>query len=256
MFAGVAGPAPDPSSPPFSVGRVVGRTFSIWGRNALPFSAIALLVSSPVIALAWAGVTAGERARGPLPLLLALLESVLALVTSGALAAGVLQALRGERPAMGRLLVIGLRKLGWLVLVSLGVGLAVGCGTALLVVPGLLALSGLYVTVPALMAEPERGAGDALSRSWELTRGHRWKVLALALLFSLGAGLLSIAAGRGIAHGSVALTGSVGGGALGLVQAVAVVLGGLAHCAPAVAYHDLRVEKEGASTEELAAVFE
>jgi hypothetical protein len=43
---------------------------------------------------------------------------------------------------------------------------------------------------------------------------------------------------------------------LGMLQIVATILSGIDTSAPAVAYHDLRVGKEGVSTEELAAVFE
>lgn len=254
MFAGIASPAPAPGNPPFSVGRVISRTFSVWSRNALVFTGVALLINLPAIALAFAG--AGLTNRGPASALKPLLENVLALVTSGALTAGVLQSLGGERPGIGRLLATGLRKAGWIFLISLGVGLLVGCGTVLLIVPGLIALSGCYVAVPAVVAERDRGGTDAISRSWELTRGRRMKVLAVALVFALGALAVTFALGALFGYAATLLTGGVGQGTMGLLEILAIVLAGIAQCAPAVTYHDLRVEKEGVSTEQLAAVFE
>lgn len=254
MQAGEASPSQVTSGPAFSAGRVISRTFSIWGRNALVFSGVALLIHLPSIALAFAGVGASGP-NDPVTLLKAFLSNVLSLVTAGALTIGVLRSLAGERPGIGALLATGLAKLGWIFLISFGVGLLVGCGTLLLVVPGLIALAGCYVAVPAVVAE-RNGSRDAISRSWELTRGRRWPVLGAAVVFAVGTVALAYVAGAAIGWASYAATGRVGGGALGLVEIVAVALGGIAQCAPAVAYHDLRLEKEGASTEELAAVFE
>jgi hypothetical protein len=46
----------------FSVGRVITRSLSIWWRNALLFSGVALLINLPVIALGFVGAgTAGGR---------------------------------------------------------------------------------------------------------------------------------------------------------------------------------------------------
>ncbi len=252
----LAAPLPLPSRPEFSVGRVVSRTFSIWWGNVVVFGTVAVIINLPAIALSFAEI--GQKVPRGSPGVAMLgwfLQSVLGLITTGALTAGVLQSLHGERLGVARLLGIGLRKVFPLFFVSLMVGILVTCGLVLLVVPGLIALAGCYLAVPALVAE-QCGTTDALTRSWDLTRNRRWKVLALVLLFSLGVAAVSLGLGAAIGAAAAALTGRVGAGVIGLIEIVAVLTASISQAAPAVAYHDLRIEKEGVSTEQLAAVFE
>ncbi|HLE43803.1 MAG TPA: hypothetical protein VJB36_07300 [Methylomirabilota bacterium] len=251
LFDRVA-PAEAPG-PAFSAGAAIGKTFSVWARNFVPFTLVALAIEAPLIALT--AVHGAEEFPVGWRYLVSFGENLLGLVTTGALTYGVLQALRGERPGVGPMLAVGARRLGWLFLVSLGVGLAVACGLFLLVVPGIIFGVGLYVAVPALIAEPGSGATEALGRSWELTRGRRLQVFAVALVLLIvlfvGTSLLAIPVGF-----SAAGTGQIHTGYLLLARIGGTVVSGLFFSAPAVVYHDLRVEKEGVGTETLAAVFD
>src|SRR5512142_3297263 len=158
--------APAPSARPFSAGAVIGRSFSTWFGNFVPFSIVTLVVSVPVFAieaLAPAGESSGFEA-------VARVVSGLAnLVVTAALTYGVLQSLRGETVPLGRLLGSGFSKLGSVLLVSIGFGFIVFLGFVLLVVPGVVALCALYVAVPAVVVE-DVGPGEALSRSRARTK--------------------------------------------------------------------------------------
>ncbi len=232
------------------MGRVLGRTFSLWARNGRAFSTVALLVEAPAIALAFALARPGQTSD--LERLQSTLANLLGLVTSGALTYGVLQALRGERPRARTLLGAGLRKFFRIFWVSVSYQFLVGIGLLLIVVPGVVAAAGLFVAVPVAMAEPRLvGTTQTLWRSWALTKGRRLGVLVVALV-ALGFLLALIAIAEAIAA-TVPAPWYV---APALEQAAFVLGSGLLFTAPAVAYHDLRVEKEGVSADELVKVFE
>lgn len=64
--------------------------------------------------------------------------------------------------------------------------LAIVAGFCLFIVPGVLAMVGLWLWPMALLDE-RRGALDALRRSWELTDGHKMDILVWHLvMFALG----------------------------------------------------------------------
>jgi hypothetical protein len=110
------------------------------------------------------------------------------------------------------------------------------------------------VAIPAAVAERWKGTSDALSRSWELTKGRRWKVLAVALVtIAVAVGFvvlaltaLETAAEWGANHPVVA----------GLEEAIVALAAGFVAVASTVSYHDLRVVREGMDEAELAAVFD
>ncbi len=241
--------APPPAARRFSAGDVIGRSFSVWFRNFVPFSIVALAVNVPVFALT-ALAPAGEGSA--LELLDRIVSSLAGLVVTGALTYGVLQALRGTPVPVGALFGKGFAKLGSVLLVSIGFGLAVFVGLVLLVIPGLVALAALYVAVPAVVVEPV-GPGEALGRSRALTKGSRWGVFVVALVVGLVTVVAVAVATNVILYGASALPHPIAP----LVSTVILVLASpLSACATAVAYHDLRVAKEGVDTEALVKVFE
>ena len=65
--------------------------------------------------------------------------------------------------------------------VSILVGLAVGIGTALCVIPGIFLAVRLGFAEWYILDHPEAGIGEALSASWKMTKGNFWSVLGLML---------------------------------------------------------------------------
>src|SRR5512133_173636 len=99
---------PTPAGRPFSVGDVIGRSFSVWFANFLPFSLVTLAVNVPVLAIAaLAPVDAGVGWS----LFLNAVSSFADLVVVGALTYGVLQSLRGTPARLGALFATGFSKL-------------------------------------------------------------------------------------------------------------------------------------------------
>jgi hypothetical protein len=239
-----------PGAPVFTAGGVIGKTFSVWLANFVPFSIVTLAVYAPVFVVA--AFTPPEGGLG-WNLAERLLSTLAELVVAGALAYGVLESLRGGRVPAGALFGVGLRKFGAVFAVSFGVGLWLMLGVILLVVPAVVWYCALFVAVPAAVVEAKlSSSADALQRSRELTAGSRWAIFAVVLV------LFVVRVAAAVVAGAVGAVAQALPQPVPVLLAVAVVALGstLGACATAVAYHDLRLSKEGASTADLVKVFE
>jgi hypothetical protein len=68
-----------------------------------------------------------------------------------------------------------------IVIAGILLGLAIGLGLALLIVPGLVVLTLWIFVIPAIVLE-NRTIGDSFGRSRELVRGHGWNVFGVIVL--------------------------------------------------------------------------
>ena len=73
--------------------------------------------------------------------------------------------------------------------VSILVGLVVGIGFILLIIPGIIFLTMLSVTIPALIVE-DHGGTAAMGRSWNLVKGHFWHVLGMIVVAGSSPGVV------------------------------------------------------------------
>jgi hypothetical protein len=161
----------------------------------------------------------------------------------------VLQYLAGQRRSVRDLLGFGLRKLGPVLLVSLYADLIIFLWSLALVVPGFIAACRLFVAVPARVAEPALASGKAVDRSTDLTEGHGWSIFAVMLVvwaIEWGSALGARALGNDLPSPIPAV----------LPWFVGAIVNGFSATAAGVAYHDLRIDKDGVDARELAAVFE
>ncbi|MEZ5069948.1 MAG: hypothetical protein R2751_03000 [Bacteroidales bacterium] len=107
-----------------------------------------------------------------------------------------LKAVRGERVEISDLF-IPFRSNYWnAVVANLVVGVIVGLGIVMLIVPGIIFACRLAF-VPFLVVDKNMDAMDALRTSWEMTRGHGWQIFALGFLaiFVVIGGLLMLIVG-------------------------------------------------------------
>lgn len=244
------------ANPSFTFGRVLGRSLRIFGENTLAFSVLVLVLHLPGLALtllAGAPPAAGESRPGYELLSLAsgLLNGLLGLVSAGALTHGALRSMAGRRSTPGELLAFGFRSFGTVFVVSLNAGLRIALWSFLLLVPGIAAACRFFVAVPAAVAERAASSSESVERSAALTAGHRFAIFGLLAVF------YGISIGASFFLATFTVAGIVPFSALTiLVWAVEAVVTGMWATAAGVAYHDLRHEKEGVDTAELAAVFE
>jgi hypothetical protein len=258
----------------FDLGRVVERTFASIGRNFAVFLLLALLLSGiPALAtgllLAVAtGHADQSTSGGPDPTtLMAIGASVSGLVfLVGAIASFVLQAaivygtiadLNGRRAEFAECLSTGLRSWFWLLLLAIVVTVAEVFGYILFIVPGLMMAVAWMVAVPAQVVE-RTGVFGAISRSAELTRGHRWPIFGLLVIYLIGAGLLqgSIPAIVSIAAASLSPTTMRFATQIVAQPLLSVTTSLIGAAGVASIYYELRSTREGIGPEALAAIFD
>jgi hypothetical protein len=238
----------------FRIGDVLERTFSILGRNFLPFILLSGIATLPYLAFYWNQSGAPFAPMAPskigsalfLPLLLG---AVLKILTQAVIVYGAFQDMRRQSVRIGESLRVGLARIlpimGLLICYSLGVSL----GMILLLVPGLIFLTMWYVAIPVCVVE-RLGPLKSLGRSRALTKGHRWKLFGLLVLLGIAGGILGAAVPylARMAAGRVAFV---------IVQyLVQAVVGAFSAILVVVVYRDLRVAKDGIDTDRIAAVFD
>lgn len=169
------------------LGRVVRDTLAVTGkRPGFVLGLSALLAGVPSFL---GGLLTGRHLHSPSDIFFSgfgLLHMVVMLFATSFLAASLyslsLSELEGETPTPQEVF----RRGGQMFLPLLGLNilffLGVLAGMILLVVPGVILALMWCVSGPALMAE-QAGITESFRRSTDLTRGHRWMLFAVFLLF-------------------------------------------------------------------------
>ncbi len=237
------------------VGAVLGRSLGIWFKNFIPFTLISLIAFSPLILYLIVFLTQ--------PLTLESVQTfqrimpigaiLLGMIAAGGMTYGVIMQLRGQPASIGTSLRVGVSRM----LPVLGVGLLsalfVALGVLALVVGAFVVLCGVWVAVPVAVVE-KPGVMASIKRSWELSKGSRWSIFAILLIVGLvEAGLDQI-----LQEGMLKSAKTVGEVKtyIAIILIIALIKMMYQSVTNAVTYHDLRTAKEGASVEELAAVFD
>jgi hypothetical protein len=251
----------------FSIGRVVSRTFSVIGRNAIPFFALGLVAAVPQVAFSallqrnmLTSGTIDPTAIGPgFWFGLAgswLLAIVLVFFLQAALVQATVRSLNGQSVSIGDAFMTALRVV--IPLIALGIVSTIGIavGFVLLVFPGLMLACAWVVCVPALVVE-RAGILGSLSRSAELTRGHRWAILGLFVLYIIALIVINMALGPIL---GISMLGAQPGNPsilfvvmMGIYTAVQYTVSA---AGTASIYYELRTVKEGVGPQQLASVFE
>jgi len=236
----------------FRIGRVISLGFAILFRNIVPFGLISALVMSPpflytVAVDPW--VLLGDDQPPGAEFLMRVIEGVLGSFLAAAVVYGTAQDLRGRRAGTVACISRGLAVMFPVLGVAFVTGLLIGLATLAFIIPGLVVATMLWVSIPAAVIE--RNGLSALSRSSELTRGYRWKVFAIiVLLYVILAALIF---GSGVAmvlfEENIMLQNAVLMGVVAIYYALSAVMS-------TVGYHELRLIKEGANVDEVAAVFD
>jgi hypothetical protein len=240
------------------MGNVLSRSFSIWGKNFVPFFLMTGVVQSPVLALTvyMATINQEEMAKdltqtGILVGALVIAALLFAPLATASVTYGVLQQLRGRHASVSDCFRVGMSRALAVLGVAIVAGFVTVFGYMLCCVPGLFLATAYFVAAPAAVVE-RKGVFGSLSRSWQLTEGARWPVFGL--IFVLGA--IGAVIQQMVKLPADALEGGAAI-ALAVVSAlISVATSSLNAVTGAVAYHDLRTEKEGANSQDLAAVFD
>jgi hypothetical protein len=215
-------PPPPPPPPPMmggpqggmspkALGEIMSAAFNIYKANASKLILIVALVVFPlsfISALSSGVVFAGtkrtdtvfgtqvvvvDRSFG-LFLAGALIAALISVIITAMLQAAILraaaQATIGDPVDAEESYRFGFKRLGSVILVSVLVGLAVVGGFILLIIPGIIFLVLFSVSIPVLIVENRRGR-EAMSRSWNLAKGHFWHAFGIIIVAGLITGAIS-----------------------------------------------------------------
>jgi len=246
---------------PLSTGELLDRTFSLYRSHFALFVGIFALPHLCVLAfqcLAVAFQTAGTQILNVLMAAVwGLGAALLGIVVAAASQAATVVAVSNvhlDRPAsvMDSFSKVKNQIVGVIGL-SLAVGFLVGLACLALIVPGILLMIRWSLAVPAKVLE-NKGVGEAMSRSSELSRGNRGRIFVIWVLFvvlSIGFSMLlqwpvEIAAGVS-ARGAGALQNVAAAWRVASLVATfisQILVGPLATIAFSLVYYDERVRKE------------
>jgi len=239
------------------VGGIFAKSLGIFGRRFVPIILVSIVAQIPNYIAQF--LTAGTDPAGDpathtaLTGLAALVNVVTGPLASGMVMYGVVQELRGRRFSAGESFGVVVRRLLPVIAVSLCMGLGIGLGAILLLVPGIMLACRWYVSVPACIAE-RTGVFESMGRSRDLTKGHRWQIFGVVALV-----WIAMAVVMGIVTAiAVALIGASSAPVVALVATLVLgtVVGALNGVITAVFYYEFRVAKEGVDIDKIASVFD
>jgi len=239
------------------IGRVITRTFeAAWGNFGSFFIASALLAGVP--AFFWqywmmAGLESALDDPAEImrwsywgPFFVGLLVMMVAwALLQGVLVRSTVFSLSGRAPDVRQSVLVALRLILPIIAVSIVVTVLFALGLICLIVPGLMIYCAFIVAVPVLVEE-RGGIFASIERSRDLTRGSRKRIFVIVFVFWVLSFMLSSALG---AFNGLSTMGDYS-------ALPNPILAGLVAVSISALYVELRNVKEGASTNDLAAVFE
>lgn len=245
----------------FDLGRVIQRTFTSIGQNAAVFfgaSVILVGIPSTISALGQGSLTSDDPYSGfGFVMLGTVLYFIGLYLLQGMVVKAAVNGFNGKKTEFGDAFGAGVRMFFPLLGLSIVATLGTMLGYILLIVPGIILSVMWSVAAPAVVVE-KRGVFDSLQRSRDLTRGYRWSVFGLIVIYvvlswviGLALGGLSVATGGTFTGGGPNLAVTLISGPL-----VNIVAGVFASAGVASLYYELRIAKEGVGADELASVFD
>lgn len=250
----------------FDIGRVVQRTFGAIGGNFATFVVLALiLVGLPgaILAVGGAQTTAGAGQNisaaytgGVVLIVGALVNLITSFVLQAAIIYGAVAYLNGRAASIGECLTTGFRHWWRLFLLALLMGLGIFAGFLFFFIPGVILIVRWVVSVPVQVIE-DKSATQSMGRSADLTRGRRWSIFALLLVYGIAGSIIQAAiVGMTVGFASAGGPGQITVVSV-LVRPLLTTLTSLIGAAGAASiYYELRSTREGIGPEALAAVFD
>ncbi|RWK80373.1 MAG: hypothetical protein EOR45_32225, partial [Mesorhizobium sp.] len=245
----------------FRIGRVFNDSFAVIGRNAVLCLGLAALFSGlpTLVFQLWAlrqdpafdPGTFGEQdlvfGYSSVAIGAGLASYILSLLLQASLVRATIEDLNGKQPSFGDSIAKAVSFLLPTFAIALLVGLGVGLGFMLFVVPGIMLALRWSVAVPALVQE-RLGVFGSMARSRDLTKGSRWALFGLFVILIVAAIAIELALGTA--------TDLFGGTVGAVVDALATsVTSMVMSIAAAVSYVELRQVREGTGIDELAEIF-
>jgi uncharacterized membrane protein len=175
-----------PALRPLSVGEILDVSFQLYRRHFTTLAMVALICSGlPVLLSLYLQASGGMLQHFWLALAYYGIFVVLSAIATAATVFIVSESYLGRPLGAAEALSRAAPLLWRIIVCSILTAFLVGFGFLLFIVPGVILLCGLILSFPALVLEPGTTAGGALSRSWALTRGSRWRIFGLLVTLTL-----------------------------------------------------------------------
>jgi uncharacterized membrane protein len=247
---------------PLSLGEILDTSFQVYRRYFRALIPVMFVCYGPTVLLEVFVQASGGVTEHPfLRLAAALMNLVLSAIATAATVFVISEGYLGRSVSGQEALQRSTPYLGRLILASFAFGLLVGLGTLVFIVPGIIIACALSVTWPAIVLEALPTAEAGLRRSWELTKGSRWRIFLLGVVLVLIAlvPIVALSTLLGVIAGLAGLATSSGKLDVVTTAITAIVLGVVQlliypffNCVLTILYYDLRVRREGFDLELLA----
>jgi hypothetical protein len=240
---------------PMSLAELLDAGFGVYRRQFVPLVMVALVTQSIPLALnLYVEMAGGALVRPMLALAGMIAAVVLASIGQAASTFIVAETYLGGSITPGAAMGRATPFMGRLIAASFLSALLWGVGFILLIIPGLIIVCGLAVAAPAIVLENLPRATNGLSRSWNLTKGFRFKVFLVYVVSFLLIFLPAVALG-GLGMAAATQAETVTGAAFGMLLVV-TLLQLLAYpffyVMTTLMYYDFRVRKEAYDLEMLS----
>ena len=235
---------------PMSTGEILDGALTLLRRHFGLLCGLAIVCQGLPTALdVYLDLTGGSARHQGLSLLDRLLTWLGSLLVRGGAIWVVSETYLGRAPRLRDALRFAGDHVGQVFTAGLASGLVTLLATVGLVIPGIVVYCGYSVVLQVAVLEP-RGSSGALGRSWDLTKGYKWKALglwavSLALLIVLFAGTTAIGAVAEQVQ-AVQVTSAV------LSAGAQLLIYPLIGCVFTLFYYDPRIRKEGFDLEVLS----
>jgi len=236
---------------PLSIGEILDGALVLLRRHFTLVLGIAVVCEGiPTAMDVYIDLTGGGSQNPGLSLLDRLLTLVGSVLVTGATVRVVSEAYLGRTPLFGDAMGFAGSRFGTILGANIMSGFLTVLAILALVIPGIVVACGYSVAAEAAALE-SGSASEALRRSWDLTKGFKWKALALGVV-SIGL-ILVVYLGAGVLGG---IMGEVVGGLDAVLAVLAACVSLLIYpvisCVFTLFYYDLRVRKEGFDLEMLS----
>lgn len=250
----------------FDIGRVFERAFRSVRTDPLPIVVIALVLGGlpqlgvdvfqrSIGTVADPGSAAFFRSFGEL-MIVSIISGLFSTLGAAMILPIGLAGVENRRADIGAAISGAFVKFPLLFVMSWVSAIGLFFGMILLIVPGVI-LAVMWVVAPPVMILEDRGVFGSLGRSAELTKGSRWAIFAILLIFwvVMLVGMTTLGGGLGFAAGASRM--------MSAVSMLQIVLGAVGGAVMLVAinalyvaiYSELRDVKEGGTEQALSDVF-
>jgi hypothetical protein len=238
---------------PQSIGGVLDSGFKLYRESlsqAYLLAAIAALVTAPANLLQPYFATVGVTGLFGTPGLVIVAVVLAAVVTYAALIARIDAVARGAPLPLGQALLLGVKRMGSMILCGLVTLIVVVVGLILFIIPGFIFMI-WFVFAPIAVVIAQRGPIDSLGYSYAIVHGHWWRTAALFTIIGIVLMVVYLLFGLGV---SIAVISDPVAAAAGQVPwyvtlivgpALAALIGPLTYALMLAIFYDLQLRHEG-----------